>query len=161
MIPVWFFVGVILLIYGVIILGTGIYEFSSPPPTVLANTHPAVWWGALLTVIGGIYVYLYKPKKILEMTIVRRPRAGWRYVPSRRALSHFLDGLISRSRTNRSSGIPRSFDPNGDIFASGAYSSSKSSAMRARWTRSRPILTARSSMCSPRDRCPAHCANRI
>lgn len=63
MIPVWFFVGVILLIYGIIILGTGIYEFSSPPPTVLANTHPAVWWGALLIVIGGIYVYLYKPKR--------------------------------------------------------------------------------------------------
>jgi hypothetical protein len=63
MIPVWFFVGVILLIYGIIILGEGIYEFSSPPPTVLASTHPALWWGALLTVIGGIYVYLYKPKK--------------------------------------------------------------------------------------------------
>ncbi len=63
MIPVWFFVGVILLIYGLIITGTGIYEFSSPPPTVLASTHPAVWWGALLTVIGGIYVYIYMPKK--------------------------------------------------------------------------------------------------
>jgi hypothetical protein len=63
MIPVWFFVGVILLIYGLIILGTGIYEFKSPPPTVLAGTHPAVWWGALLTLVGGIYVYLYMPKK--------------------------------------------------------------------------------------------------
>ena len=63
MIPVWFFVGVILLIYGLIILATGIYEFSSPPATVLSNTHPAVWWGALLTIIGGIYVYLYMPKK--------------------------------------------------------------------------------------------------
>jgi FtsH-binding integral membrane protein len=63
MIPVWFFVGVILLIYGVIILGTGIYEFNSPPPTVLAYTHPAIWWGALLTVIGGFYVYTFKPKK--------------------------------------------------------------------------------------------------
>jgi hypothetical protein len=63
MIPVWFFVGIILLIYGIIILGTGIYEFKNPPPTVLASTHPAVWWGALLTVIGGIYVYLYMPKK--------------------------------------------------------------------------------------------------
>lgn len=62
-IPVWFFVGVILLIYGVIILGTGIYEFASPPPTVLASTHPAVWWGALLTAIGGIYVSLFKPKR--------------------------------------------------------------------------------------------------
>ncbi|MGO8818779.1 MAG: hypothetical protein ACLQVG_29395 [Terriglobia bacterium] len=63
MVPVWFFVGIILLIYGVIILATGIYEFSSPPPTVLASTHPAVWWGALLTVIGGIYVYAYMPKR--------------------------------------------------------------------------------------------------
>lgn len=63
MLPVWFFVGVILLIYGLIILATGIYEYSSPPPTVLASTHPAVWWGALLTVIGGIYVYLYMPRK--------------------------------------------------------------------------------------------------
>ena len=67
MIPVWFFVGVILLIYGIIIFCTGIYEFSSPPPTVLANTHPAIWWGALLTVIGGIYVYAYMPKKILRV----------------------------------------------------------------------------------------------
>ena len=68
MIPVWFFVGVILLIYGIIILGTGIYEFSSPPLEALANMppavrHPAVWWGALLTVIGAIYVYLYMPRK--------------------------------------------------------------------------------------------------
>ncbi len=63
MIPVWFFVGVILLIYGVIILGTGIYEFSSPPATVLSNTHPAIWWGALLVVIGGIYTYIHFPNK--------------------------------------------------------------------------------------------------
>jgi hypothetical protein len=63
MVPVWFFVGVILLIYGVIILATGIYEFSHPPGTVLANLHPAVWWGALLTIVGGAYVYLYLPRK--------------------------------------------------------------------------------------------------
>jgi FtsH-binding integral membrane protein len=63
MIPVWFFVGVILLFSGLVILATGIYEFSSPPPTVLASLHPALWWGALLTLIGGIYVYVYLPKK--------------------------------------------------------------------------------------------------
>jgi hypothetical protein len=63
MVPVWFFVGVILLIYGVLILATGIYEFSHPPGTVLANLHPAVWWGALLTIVGGVYVYLYLPRK--------------------------------------------------------------------------------------------------
>ena len=63
MVPVWFFVGVILLIYGVLILATGLYEFSHPPATVLANLHPAVWWGALLTIVGGAYVYLYLPRK--------------------------------------------------------------------------------------------------
>ena len=63
MVPVWFFVGVILLIYGVLILATGIYEFSHPPATVLAYLHPAIWWGALLTIVGGVYVYLYLPRK--------------------------------------------------------------------------------------------------
>ena len=63
MVPVWFFVGVILLIYGGLILATGLYEFSHPPATVLANLHPAVWWGALLTIVGGVYVYIYLPRK--------------------------------------------------------------------------------------------------
>jgi hypothetical protein len=63
MLPVWFFIGVLLLIYGVIILATGLYEFSHPPATVLANLHPAVWWGALLTIVGGVYVYLFLPRK--------------------------------------------------------------------------------------------------
>jgi FtsH-binding integral membrane protein len=62
-IPVWFFVGIILLIYGILILATGIYEFSHPPATVLAQSHPAVWWGALLTILGGVYVLVHMPKK--------------------------------------------------------------------------------------------------
>jgi len=63
MIPVWFFVGIILLIYGVIVLATGIYELSNPPPTVLTSLHPALWWGGLLTIVGGVYVYVHMPKK--------------------------------------------------------------------------------------------------
>jgi hypothetical protein len=47
----------------VLILATGLYEFSHPPSTVLANLHPAIWWGALLVVIGAVYVYLFKPQK--------------------------------------------------------------------------------------------------
>ena len=62
-IPVWFFVGVILLIYGILILATGIYEFHSPPSTVLANLHPALWWGVLLIILGGLFVYIHMPKK--------------------------------------------------------------------------------------------------
>ncbi len=63
MLPVWFFIGVILLIYGLIILASGIAEFSHPPSTILANLHPAIWWGMLLVLLGAIYVYLFMPRK--------------------------------------------------------------------------------------------------
>jgi asparagine N-glycosylation enzyme membrane subunit Stt3 len=62
-IPVWFFVGVILVLYGLLILGSGIYQVSHPPATVLAHLRPALWWGALLAIIGVIYIYLFRPRK--------------------------------------------------------------------------------------------------
>jgi hypothetical protein len=62
-IPVWFFVGVMLLAYGILILGSGIAEWADPPRTVLAELHAPVWWGALLTVIGAVYVLAFRPKK--------------------------------------------------------------------------------------------------
>jgi len=62
-IPVWFFVGVIVLIYGVLIFLTGVAEFGNPPHTVMAELHAPVWWGAILTVIGALFVYLFRPKK--------------------------------------------------------------------------------------------------
>ena len=61
--PVWFFVGMILAIYGVMILITGILEFSHPPATVLARLHPAIWWGCILCVVGVLFVYLTGPWK--------------------------------------------------------------------------------------------------
>ncbi len=61
-IPVWFFVGVLLLIYGVLILASGIAEWSHPPNTVLAELHAPVWWGALLTAIGAGYVIAFRPR---------------------------------------------------------------------------------------------------
>jgi FtsH-binding integral membrane protein len=62
-IPVWFFVGVMLLAYGILILISGIAEWSNPPHTVLANLHAPVWWGALLTIIGGAYVLAFRPNR--------------------------------------------------------------------------------------------------
>jgi len=62
-IPVWFFIGVLLLIYGVLITASGIYELSEPPATVLGNLRPAIWWGVLLIIIGGVYVYYFMPRK--------------------------------------------------------------------------------------------------
>ena len=62
-IPVWFFVGFLLLIYGVLILGSGLVDWSHPPEGVeLANLHAPVWWGALLIVLGVIYCAKYYPR---------------------------------------------------------------------------------------------------
>ncbi len=62
-IPVWFFVGLLLLIYGVLILGNGLMNWSHPPEGVeLSNLHAPVWWGALLIVLGVIYCAKYYPR---------------------------------------------------------------------------------------------------
>jgi hypothetical protein len=53
--PVWFFVGIIFLVYGVIIIATGLLEIAHPPQTVLAELHPAIWWGAVILVIGAVF----------------------------------------------------------------------------------------------------------
>lgn len=62
-IPVWFFVGVLLFVYGVMIFVSGLTELSHPPDTVLANLHAPIWWGAILIVLGGIYCLMFRPKK--------------------------------------------------------------------------------------------------
>ena len=62
-IPVWFFVGFLLLIYGVLIFVSGLAHWSHPPQGVeLSNLHAPVWWGALLIVLGAIYCAKYYPR---------------------------------------------------------------------------------------------------
>jgi hypothetical protein len=62
---IWFFIGVLLTAYGVLITGTGLYELASPPesPVVLANLHAPIWWGAILLVIGLFYLIRFFPRK--------------------------------------------------------------------------------------------------
>jgi hypothetical protein len=60
-ISIWFFVGVLLAIYGIIILGAGIADWSNPGNIVLGELHVGVWWGALLLVLGCIYSYAFSP----------------------------------------------------------------------------------------------------
>jgi hypothetical protein len=62
-IPVWFFVGVLLLVYGLMILISGLAEWAHPPDTVLAELHAPVWWGGLLTGLGAIYCAMFRPGK--------------------------------------------------------------------------------------------------
>jgi hypothetical protein len=64
-ISIWLFIGILLLIYGALILGSGIYELFSPPkhPTVLNNLHPQLWWGGLMLALGAVYTWLFRPKR--------------------------------------------------------------------------------------------------
>ncbi len=62
-IPVWFFVGLLLAIYGLLIFASGLLEWARPAPTALAELHAPVWWGALLTLAGAVYCVVFRPKR--------------------------------------------------------------------------------------------------
>ncbi len=64
-ISIWFFIGALLLAYGILILGSGIYEWIEPSESqvVLASLHAAIWWGALLLILGFAYCVRFFPRK--------------------------------------------------------------------------------------------------
>ena len=64
-ISIWFFIGLSLLVNGVLILASGLHELIKPPavPVVLFRLHAAIWWGALMSIIGAIYCFYYLPGK--------------------------------------------------------------------------------------------------
>ncbi|HEV2464176.1 MAG TPA: hypothetical protein VGT04_10245 [Acidobacteriaceae bacterium] len=61
---IWFFSGVLFLVYGVIITASGIYELSHPlaHPPVLSNLHASIWWGAMMAVAGLVYTIRFWPR---------------------------------------------------------------------------------------------------
>ena len=61
-IPVWFFVGVLFLVYGIMIFVSGLANWSNPPQRVeLTGLHAPVWWGGLLIVLGAVSCALLRP----------------------------------------------------------------------------------------------------
>jgi hypothetical protein len=62
---IWFFIGVSLLVNGLLILGAGVYQLLQPPQmkVVLFHLHAPIWWGALLAIIGAVYCIYYAPYK--------------------------------------------------------------------------------------------------
>ena len=62
---IWWFAGILLLAYGIVIFTTGLWELSHPLPNppVLSNLHAPIWWGALLTIAGLGYTIGFRPKK--------------------------------------------------------------------------------------------------
>jgi hypothetical protein len=64
-IPIWFFIGVLLVAYGVLITSYGIYEFATGQlaDVALNNLHAPLWWGATLLVLGIFYMTKFRPGK--------------------------------------------------------------------------------------------------
>jgi hypothetical protein len=64
-ISIWFFIGVLLTVYGLMILSYGIWELVTGrlADVVLANLHAPVWWGALMLVLGLFYSLRFRPGK--------------------------------------------------------------------------------------------------
>ncbi|HTJ29629.1 MAG TPA: hypothetical protein VL346_03985 [Acidobacteriaceae bacterium] len=64
-ISIWYFIGVLLTIYGITILSYGIYELvaHTTANVVLANLHAPIWWGALMLALGLFYAIRFRPGK--------------------------------------------------------------------------------------------------
>ena len=64
-ISIWFFIGISLLVNGLLILGSGIHELFKPPqaPVVLFDLHASVWWGGILALLGAVYCFYFAPGK--------------------------------------------------------------------------------------------------
>ena len=62
---IWFFIGTMLVAYGAIICGYGVYELATGQTAnvALAYLHAPVWWGALLLALGLFYCIVYRPRK--------------------------------------------------------------------------------------------------
>jgi hypothetical protein len=65
-IPIWFFIGLLLAVYGVLIFAYGLYEMMTgtfATGVQLTELHTPVWWGALLLILGLFYVIKFRPGK--------------------------------------------------------------------------------------------------
>jgi hypothetical protein len=64
-VSIWFFIGLSLLVNGILIFGAGVWDFAHPPApekqVVLFQYHANLWWGALLLIFGLIYCLKYSP----------------------------------------------------------------------------------------------------
>ena len=61
---IWFFVGIMMLAYGLVLLPYGAYEWfgNHEADTVLNHLHPTFWWGLLIFLFGLFYTLKYRPQ---------------------------------------------------------------------------------------------------
>ncbi len=69
LVSIWFFIGVLLFIYGIIIVISDLT--METPHVIMADLRPGLWWGAFLTAIGAVYSCSSAPadaEKLLRWT---------------------------------------------------------------------------------------------
>ncbi|HXM94168.1 MAG TPA: hypothetical protein VOA64_07940 [Candidatus Dormibacteraeota bacterium] len=64
-ISIWFFIGISLLVNGLLIVAAGLYEWGHPPqnPVVLFHVHASIWWGGFLLLVGTLHCFRFAPWK--------------------------------------------------------------------------------------------------
>jgi hypothetical protein len=66
-IPIWFFIGGLLLAYGIIITAVGIFNLTPwhvvNPNLALQWLHADLCWGIVLMALGGFYTVHYFPSR--------------------------------------------------------------------------------------------------
>ena len=64
-IPIWFFIGVLVLIYGIIILGWGLFTGGDTGGRVvaLAYLRTDLWMGGFMTLAGAFYAIKFAPRR--------------------------------------------------------------------------------------------------
>lgn len=63
---IWYFVGWLLLIIGLVELTAGVYDLFFPinKNIRLTNLHANLWWGVLIVILGAVYLFKNKDKYI-------------------------------------------------------------------------------------------------
>ena len=62
-ISIWFFIGVLLTVYGALIAGYGVFEVATGQMAhvIFVNLHTPLWWGGLLLALGLFYTIKFRP----------------------------------------------------------------------------------------------------
>ncbi len=64
---IWYFVGLMLTVMGLIVSGSGVYYlvFPTGTSTVLGHLHPNIWWGVIM-LVSGLLFYIFNRRKFVE-----------------------------------------------------------------------------------------------
>jgi hypothetical protein len=65
MISIWFFIGCLLTIYGLLILYAGVQTFAggSAQGGAVQGLHLSLWWGIGMTIVGAGYAVHFRPRR--------------------------------------------------------------------------------------------------